>query len=142
MNIIERIKSNFKNRGLYVTLDPNDNSVTFSPYLWKLLKKRIDAEGKSKIIVFSSRINEYKQYGFQLNPDIEGETQLADVQYNGKFDCYGFETLVPTVNRIFFDYHITDYRKPHRLGVNIFYLDWSPKSLEHCVFFMLPPAAS
>lgn len=130
-------------RNLYVTLDPNDNSVTFSPNLWRLIKKRIDAEGKSKIIVFSSHITpDELAYGFQLNPHLEKETQLADVQYNSKYDCHGFECLIPTVNRILFDYGIRSHTEPQRLAIKVFYFDWNPKSLENCVFFIVPPAAS
>jgi hypothetical protein len=39
-----------------------------------------------------------------LNPSLDQPTHLADVQYNSKHRCIGFECLVPTVNRIFYDY--------------------------------------
>ena len=45
-----------------------------------------------------------KLYAFCINPIMEQETQLADIQYNAKHHCVGFECLVPTVNRIFYDY--------------------------------------
>lgn len=56
----------------------------------------------ARIYVFY--VPDTKCYAFMLNPPLEEETQLADIQYNSKHKCVGFECLVPTVNRIFYDY--------------------------------------
>ena len=137
MNIIERIKSNFKNRGLYVTLDPNDNSVTFSPKLYKLLKPKMNDKAKVIVVRVCNAVVDNPDdnctiYGFIINPSIGQETQLADVQYNSKHDCYGFETLVPTVNLIFNDNNLPAF-KPQ-----IFKVVPSESSIDTC-YLLIPP---
>lgn len=87
---------------LYVTADADDNSVTFSEHLYKRIAR--DGIGDAKVIVI--RLSDTGEYAFVLNPAIEQETQLADIQINTQHNCIGFESLVPTVNRIFFDYGI------------------------------------
>lgn len=88
----------------YVIADARDNSITFS----KLLAKQLDIDGlqEAKVYVFEIKDpkNPEKRYGFCLNPQFKQETQLADIMYNSKYKCVGFECLVPTVNRIFYDY--------------------------------------
>lgn len=42
-----------------------------------------------------------------INPPVsEKDTQIADIQYNDLHMTIGFESLCPTVNRIFYDYGI------------------------------------
>lgn len=84
----------------YVVADATDNSVTFSSRLFR--KIRAEGLGDGKVMTF--RLSGSGEYAFALNPQLEQETQLADIQVNGKYGCVGFEMLVPTVNRIFFDY--------------------------------------
>lgn len=88
---------------MYVVADPNDNSITFSKALCKHMKVR-EQEDEAKVFVF--RITEDGTFGFVLNPVLEQETQLADVQYNEKHKCIGIESLNPTVNRIVYDYQL------------------------------------
>lgn len=85
----------------YVIADSTDNSVTFSRRLFRRLKVVMGLD-VAKVLVFY--VPESRCYAFTLNPSIEQETQLADIQYNSKHRCVGFESLVPTVNRIFYDY--------------------------------------
>lgn len=57
---------------------------------------------EAKVYVF--RLSDSKDYCFTINPILEKDTQLADIQYNSKHHTVGFESLCPTVNRIFYDY--------------------------------------
>jgi len=114
----------YRNAKLYVIADATDNSVTFSKALFRLLDV-MDKEVAPKVYVFrlcnaatepaadaagtvtgSNAKGAWSGtlYAFCINPIIEQETQLADIQYNAKHFCVGFECLVPTVNRIFYDY--------------------------------------
>lgn len=90
--------------GLYILADATDNSVTLSKLLFHHMGvMKLDV---AKVYVFS--IPSRRTYGFTLNPSFDKPTQLCDIQYNSKHRCIGFETLCPTVNRIFYD-----YRLPH-----------------------------
>lgn len=100
--IIDKLKSRWKSRGCHVVADPNDNSVTLSRRLFNHIKKHAKDDDVSKVFVFY--IPEDKCYGFMLNPPIEQETQLCQIQYNGKYKCIGFETLCPSVGYIFYNY--------------------------------------
>lgn len=84
----------------YVIADATDNSITFSRRLFR--KLRIMKLSQAKVYVFW--VPALNCYAFVLNPEIEVETQLSDIMYNDKHKCVGFESLVPTVNRIFYDY--------------------------------------
>lgn len=86
----------------FVIADATDNSITFS----KRLFKRLDVMSQSQAKVYMFHVPQHDCYGFVLNPPIEQETHLAEIQYNTKHRCVGFEALVPTVNRIFYDYGI------------------------------------
>lgn len=62
----------------------------------------IDARGK--VMMFWEPESEC--YGFVVSPKLSKETQLADVQFNTKYGTVGFESLVPTVARVLYDYGI------------------------------------
>lgn len=97
---IQQIRNWFRCPFLYIIADAADNSITFSRQLFKHLDvMKLDV---ARVYVFY--IPQTKCYGFMLNPPIAQETQLADVQYNSRHKCIGFECLCPTVNRIFYDY--------------------------------------
>ena len=108
MNIKELIHR-FKYRGLYVDLDPNDTSITLSK---KLFAKLGVMQGKeAKVIVFfvaNSVCGDI--YGFELNPPLpkDSQTPVAEIMYNTKHRCVGFETLVPTVSRMLYDMILAD----------------------------------
>lgn len=98
--MIETIITWARSLFMYVIADATDNSITFSKRLFKSLNvMKLDV---AKVYTFY--IPDVKCYGFILNPNFEQETQLADVQYNQKKHCVGYECLVPTVNRILYDY--------------------------------------
>ena len=94
---------------LYVIADATDNSVTFSRHLFKLIEEFM---GEEKAKVYVTQLVNYEGrskgivYAFCVNPPIDQDTQLADIQYNSKYHCVGFESLCPTVARICYDYEI------------------------------------
>ena len=97
-NLIERLEA----MRLYVIADAKDSSVTFSRGLYKRL--RVMRQTEAKIIVFT--VSGTHDYAFMMNPPglTKEDTQLADIMYDYSDGSVGFESLVPTVNRIFFDY--------------------------------------
>lgn len=100
--MFKKLKKYLESLSLYVICDAKDNSVTFSTGLFKRL--RVMKQDQAKIIVFT--LAGTHDYAFMLNPHgvTAEQTQLADVKYDYTDRSVGFECLVPTVNRIFFDY--------------------------------------
>lgn len=100
--MIQRFISWLSSLFLYVIMDPADNSVTINKWLWK------DMGGFSlnSAKVFMFQVKQTGEFGFELNPKIEQETQIAEIQYNTKYKCIGFETLNPTVNWILYKYNL------------------------------------
>lgn len=97
-------------------MDIRDSSVTFSRNLFRHIKNMYgDAGTPPKVFVFYTPAT--KCYGFVVNVPFEQPTQLADIQYNSKYKCIGFESLNPTVGRILFDYGVTLTMKPCKLSV-------------------------
>ena len=100
----------FLYRNLYVIADASDNSITLSRSLFRHMGG-LDLD-KAKVFVFKiptagrrpQGSDDRPIYAFVVNPGFEQETTLADIQYNEKYKSIGFETLNPTVNRIFYDY--------------------------------------
>lgn len=92
----------YRHRSLYVIADPADNSITLSRALFNHME--VMQQDKAQVYVF--RLMDTKDYAFALNPQIEQPTALCDIQYNSKHRTIGFETLCPTVNRIFYDYNL------------------------------------
>ena len=89
----------------YVIADSNDNSITFSRKLYKHIELNSHVEdSQAAVKVFVFKVPDLNSYGFMINPELDKETQLADIQYNSKYKTIGFESLVPSVNRIFNDY--------------------------------------
>ncbi|MCM1356438.1 MAG: hypothetical protein NC212_08545 [Staphylococcus sp.] len=95
-------------RRYYIIADARDNSVTFSRRLYRRICKSAES-AQTKVMTF--RIPDTDSYGFAINPALDQETQLADIQYNAKYKTIGFEALCPTVNRIFYDYGLPAYCK-------------------------------
>lgn len=104
----------------YVIADCSDNSITFSRMLYKHIELSSQCEDAAKVFVFN--IPAWNTYGFAVNPVLDRETQLADIQYNEKYKTIGFESLCPSVNRIFCDYGLQcDFKMKlsvtvHKLG--------------------------
>ena len=102
-------------RSLYVVADARDSSITLS----KRLFKHMDIMSKDRADVFVFRIQGDNTFGFMLNPDIKQKTQLCQVQYNDKHKCIGFETLCPTVAKIFYVYGIRQHDARVKLSVKV-----------------------
>lgn len=99
---------------LYVIADAKDNSVTFSRHLFRLLDVMDEAQAKVYVTMLCNVHSELGRwpgplYAFCINPPIEQNTQLADIQYNAKYRCVGFESLCPTVARICYDYGLSPF---------------------------------
>lgn len=89
-----------------VTLDPADSSVTFSELLCAALGLS-ELKDRAEVMVFRLKdgSRDRQRYAFVINPPFTAkETQLAEIQYNAQHGTTGFETLVPTVGRILYDY--------------------------------------
>lgn len=104
MKIIEKIKQLRSAVRYYVIADPTDNSITLSKHLFRHIKNNAGADAAAKVFVF--HIPEKSTYGFMVNPPIEQPTQLCDIQHNPKYRCIGFETLCPSVGKIFYNYDL------------------------------------
>lgn len=114
--IVRKYINRLRNRRLYVTVDPADSSITFSPTLYSRILRHAVSSDSARVIIF--RLSNANQYAFMVNPDVNpAETILADIQYNPKYDCVGFEALCPTVSRILFDYSMP-YQQKCRISVS------------------------
>jgi len=111
-DMITKVKNWYRRRSFYVIADPTDNSITFS----KALFKHMDVMGLDKAKVYVFRIQDH--YAFTVNPHFDEPTQLADIQYNAQYKTIGIESLVPTVNRIFYDYGLC-HDVPCKLSVQL-----------------------
>ena len=115
--MLQKLITWWRNRHNFVIMDVADSSVTLSRNIFRRIKSMLPEDcDVARVFVFY--IPDTKCYGFQVNPNIEQETQFATIQYNGKHKCIGFETLNPTVGRIFYDYGIQTLH-PVRLSVSV-----------------------
>lgn len=101
--MIKKIRQWLDNRSMYVIVDGADNSITLSKRLVKDMGV-MDMDIQPKVIVLW--LPEKQCYGFVVNPAVEQETQLCDIQHNDKHKSIGFESLCPTVNRMLYDYNL------------------------------------
>ena len=106
----------WRNRHNFVIMDVGDNSVTFSRRLFRHIKHVCgEADIQPKVFVFYTPAT--KCYGFAINVPFDQPTQLADIQYNSKHKCIGFESLNPTVAKMLYDYGVSRFLKPCKLTV-------------------------
>ena len=99
----------------YVTMDTEKNFTTFSRSLCKHLISRYGTV--KNIVTFS--FNHGKNYGFTLESNLEDKTQLGLIHYNPKLRSFGYESIIPTVSKIFNDYNISGKVTTCRFKVNI-----------------------
>lgn len=116
--IFTKLINKWRSLRYYVIADPSDNSVTLSRHLFYHMKKYAESSGVDGASVFVFRIPQGGTFGFMLSPEISEPTQLCQIQYNGKYRCIGFETLCPSVGRIFFEYGLPALR-PVKLSVSV-----------------------
>lgn len=114
--ILTKLKQWWQSRKYYVVADPNDNSITLSKALLRHLQSSAHEGEAARVFVF--RLTHNGTYAFMANPPIEQPTQMCDIQYNEQYKCVGFETLCPSVGKIFYDYGISA-EKPCKLSVSI-----------------------
>ena len=90
---------------LYVWADGRDSSITISYGLAQHM--RLMEQEQAKVFVFRMD-DDNGHFAFILNPkELQGvDTVWCQVQFNNRHHCIGFETLCPTVQRIFCDYGI------------------------------------
>ena len=100
---LRRIIRWWNSRRYYVIADPSDSSLTLSRALFAHMRRNAKGDG-AKVLVFS--IPESRTFGFMLNPDVDGRTALAAIQYNARCRCVGFETLCPTVALMLWTYGV------------------------------------
>lgn len=110
-----KIKTWWLSTRLYVILDPADNSITLSKALFKHMVNKAQKNDDARVFVFSTNTG---HFGFMAKPEIDQSTQMCEIQYNDKYRCIGFETLCPSVGRIFYEYGI-DANKRIKLSVSI-----------------------
>lgn len=108
LRLLTRLRSLICNkRGCYAILG-TDNSVTLAPGLLSMMRSVCPGEIDGGIKFFVFRVG--KNFGFKINGVQchfkDKETQLGSLQYNSKYKCLGFETLNPTVNRMFYEWGI------------------------------------
>lgn len=114
--IFKKVKKWWQSLRYYVILDPADNSVTLSKALFNHIKDNAHEGDEARVFVF--KVSGSENYGFMANPGIEQPTQMCDIQYNDKYRCIGFETLCPSVGRIFYDYGL-NATKSVKISVSI-----------------------
>lgn len=92
----------FKTRRLYVIADASDSSITISRKLYKAM----DVENADDIRIFVFKLNE--GFGFSVNWEETNseDVQFSALQFNSKYKTIGFETLNPTVARMFYDFNL------------------------------------
>ena len=116
--MLNRLFTWWRNRRNFVIMDARDNSVTFSRHLFSHIRNMYgDADTPPKVFVFYTPAT--KCYGFAINVPLDQPTQLADIQYNSRHKCIGFESLSPTVAKILYDYGVPRFMKPCRLTVTV-----------------------
>lgn len=116
--ILTKLINKWRSLRYYVIADPSDNSVTLSKHLFDHMKKCAESSGVDGASVFVFRIPQGGSFGFMLSHEISEPTQFCQIQYNGKYRCIGFETLCPSVGRIFFEYGLPALR-PVKLSVSV-----------------------
>lgn len=107
-----RLYDFFHRKECYIVVDPRDNSVTMSRGLCR--KVKVDDLTNDKVWVGR---NSRGGYVIQFNCTLDEEqTQVAHLQYNSKYKSYGFETLTPSVNLMYYKWGLQD-AAPRKLSV-------------------------
>ena len=109
LTYLHRLYTAVRWHGMFVIVDGADNSVTFSKRLamhigvWQLETCKVWTFVITNLVSADNR----KQYAFMPDPPLDPkETYLSDIQFNGQHQCIGYECLIPTVNRILYDYDL------------------------------------
>lgn len=116
MAIFRKLLYRWQSLRYYVIADPADNSITLSKRLFQHIRNNAKEDKDTSVFMF--RIPDTGTFGFIANHSIAKPTQLCQIQYNGKYRCVGFETLCPSVGRIFYEYGLPALR-PVKLSVSV-----------------------
>lgn len=130
--MIRKIINRYHDARRYILADPNDNSISFSKHLFRYIQRHEDGIAP-KAYVF--RIPENGNYAFVISPDTGQQLwPMNDIQANDQHHTIGFESLCPTVNKIFYDYGLP--LAPCKLTVRILK---STTSAYHTIYVIQPP---
>lgn len=109
---MNKLKSIFRRfmGNLYIICDSSDNSVSLSDELLAYIREDLGPVGKVNARIMSGHkknkpTGEYYIFFFGDEGDDNYKSTLCRNDY---YDSVGFETLIPTINRIFLDYSIND----------------------------------
>lgn len=133
--IFKKITNWWQSLRFYVIADPEDNSITLSKALFNHIKDNAQEGEEARVFVF--KVGQSGSYGFMTNPNIEQLTQMCDIQYNDKYRCVGFETLCPSVGKIFYDYGLNATKRVklsvslHRTALNKQYYQFDKPNAKH-----------
>ncbi len=119
--------------GYSVKLDPTDSSITISRRLLQHIARNhpsVDDQPQRLIVVHAGNT-----FAFVVNPQglTPEQTALADLQYNDRHRCFGFETLVPTVSCMLYRYRLPN--RAVRLAVRPV-----PHPVHRFIYRILPPS--
>lgn len=115
--LIQSLRLWWNRHRYFVILDASDNSVTLSSALFRHMKQHLpplpegaETAQPAEAQVFVFFIPEERTYGFTTYLP-EEPTQLCTIQYNTKYRCVGFESLCPSVVKMYYDYMLTLSRR-------------------------------
>lgn len=115
-----------KSKNLYIEADCADNSITLSPDLCHELQ--IDARTPARILIF--RYKGSRLFGLKrVSTKFARRTECGLVCYNARLDSYGFISLIPTVNMMFYVMGIDTptgrfaVTKQHRAGSTLYRIE-------------------
>lgn len=101
--MIQKLINWFKlRRHFYIIADASDNSMTINQELYNAM----NVENAEDIRIFVFRVED--SFGFIINSEEtkNDNVHYSTLQYNSKHKSIGFETLNPTVNRMFYDFKL------------------------------------
>lgn len=116
MGTFSKLMNIWRSLRYYVVADPSDNSITLSKHLFRHIRDNAKDGGDTSVFIF--RIPENGAFGFMCDHGLGDSAQLGRIQYNGRYRCIGFETLCPSVGRIFYEYGLPALR-PVKLSVSV-----------------------
>lgn len=114
--MIRKLIKRWRDAHMYITVDPQDNSISFSKRLFRYITRHAKTDAQAQAYVF--RIPERNAYAFVISPDSDQPLwPLCNIQVNDQHHTIGFESLCPTVNRICYEYDLP--LGPTKLSVDI-----------------------
>lgn len=100
--IIKKLKTWWQSRNYYVIADGNDNSITLPNACFSISKVRRKRAMQPKCL-----FSELPDKILSASPSIQisdNRLNYADIQYNDKYKCIGFESLCPSVGLMLYEH--------------------------------------